>query len=72
MPLRRLRLKTNQTKKKRSSTDARYPKAIETREAAYGRLRLIVNVLLGTTSEYMTLNGGSLGSWIDEERSKVR
>ena len=21
---------------------------------------------------YMTLNGGSLGSWIDEERSKVR
>ena len=23
-------------------------------------------------SLYMTLNGGSLGSWIDEERSKVR
>jgi hypothetical protein len=23
-------------------------------------------------NKYMTLNGGSLGSWIDEERSKVR
>ena len=35
--------------------------------------------LLGVTrrtknsvNKYMTLNGGSLGSWIDEERSKVR
>lgn len=30
------------------------------------------NSAVSTNEKYMTLNGGSLGSWIDEERSKVR
>ena len=40
------------------------------------RLKLCTDGLFEARRAYnykeMTLNGGSLGSWIDEERSKVR
>ena len=55
---------------KNTSTDARYNIAVVLMAT---RLTITkAKTCFRHNNKYMTLNGGSLGSWIDEERSKVR